>query len=226
MQKDLHEANGALFIARDDMIVAWCRKTGRSFEPMTTEFMLERLKGRRGLFVDVGASTGWFSIPFALAGHEVTAFEPNARVRKRHIENAAINEIEHDLRAEALSRSVGTVTFWHNPKVSLTSGGSIEVATCSAPIAETVNTTSLDIALGFGEGAYRAPDLIKIDVEGHEIAVLDGAARTIASSRPALVVEANTTEHSRAIEEWLGRIGGYRVMVADERNLLCLPEGV
>ena len=71
MQKDTHEANGARFIARDDMIVAWCRDTGQPFEPMTTAFMMERLKGRRGLFVDVGASTGWFSIPFAMGGHEV-----------------------------------------------------------------------------------------------------------------------------------------------------------
>lgn len=226
MPLDTHEANGARFIARDDMIVARCRDTGQPFEPMTTAFMIERLKGRRGLFVDVGASTGWFSIPFALAGHEVIAFEPNARVRKRHLENAAINGADYQLRDEALSRSAGTAMFWRNPKVPLTSGGSIEVATCSAPVAETVNTTTLDIALGVGHADYRAPDLIKIDVEGHEVAVLDGAARTIATSRPALVVEANTARHAQAINEWLGRLGGYRVMVADERNLLCVPEGV
>ena len=32
-------------------------------------------------------------------------------------------------------------------------------------------------------------DLIKIDVEGHEFEVLQGACRTIAASRPTLIIE-------------------------------------
>src|SRR5437868_5966109 len=36
---------------------------------------------------------------------------------------------------------------------------------------------------------------VKIDVEGHELAVLEGAARTLARERPNLLIEAN--EHHR-----------------------------
>jgi hypothetical protein len=42
---------------------------------------------------------------------------------------------------------------------------------------------------------FRPIAVIKIDVEGHEGSVLDGAARTIAQERPVLVVEIEERHH-------------------------------
>ena len=43
--------------------------------------------------------------------------------------------------------------------------------------------------------------LIKIDVEGHELAVLHGAADTLTRNRPAVVVEAEERHHPNAVAE-------------------------
>lgn len=216
---DLHEANGARFIAADDMIVAWIRRERREFEPETFAWMRAALAGRDGVFVDVGAATGWFSIPFALAGARVVAFEPNPSVFARLAANLALNAATIDARPCAASRVAGSATFMRNPRVPLTSGGSIEVATCARPERLEVETARLDEALV----DLSRVALIKIDVEGHEIAVLDGAASTIARDRPHLVLEANTARHRAAIEAWLAGMGGYEIAAADERNLLCAP---
>lgn len=212
------EANGARFIAENDMIVRWCRKEQRPFEPETTAFIFDVMKDG-GQFVDVGAATGWFSIPLALRGCRSVAFEPNCRVFDRLKANIALNEVEALVEAMpvAVSNTMGTATFWHNPDVPLTSGGSIEAPTCRRPLQETVRTVTLDMAL-----VGLVAKLIKIDVEGHERLVLDGARRVIAEHRPHLVLEANTPAAHDILAAWLDE-NGYTWTAADERNMLCRP---
>ena len=45
--------------------------------------------------------------------------------------------------------------------------------------------------------------LLKIDVEGFELAALQGAARILQRSRPLLYLENDRMEKSRALIEWL-----------------------
>jgi Methyltransferase FkbM domain len=52
--------------------------------------------------------------------------------------------------------------------------------------------------------------LIKIDVEGHELAVLRGAAHTLRRHQPTLVIEAEERHHPgavAAVTEFLGGLG-------------------
>jgi hypothetical protein len=66
-----------------------------------------------------------------------------------------------------------------------------------------------------------APDLLKIDVEGHETAVLEGAHETL-RRLPTLLVEIST-ENARSGE--VGRLFslGYTAYVIGDRKLLPLP---
>jgi hypothetical protein len=60
--------------------------------------------------------------------------------------------------------------------------------------------------------------VIKIDVEGHEASVLEGAAVTIAREHPVLIVEIEDRHHpgkSQAIFEFLFRLGYDCVFVQD-----------
>lgn len=205
----------ATWLAEDDMIVRWIRETGHPFEPATTEWMLGVMDGATGAYVDVGASTGWFAVPFAKRGHKVIAFEPNARVAQRLRDNCALNDVTIELHQAAVSDRTGDVTFGHNARYPLTSGGSLEPGPARRTF-EIVPAVTLD-------GVIDEPvSLIKIDVEGHERAVLRGAERIMERYRPALMLEANTAAHQMVLIEWL-MDREYEWTLADERNMLCLP---
>ena len=64
------------------------------------------------------------------------------------------------------------------------------------------------------------PDLVKIDVEGSENAVLAGATRLLEDHRPELIVEVLTPERRREVER---RLVGYRMSMLDNRNMLASP---
>lgn len=210
---EIYEANGAKFIATDDMIVWWCRKHKKPFEPETTAWMFEVMAA--GAYVDIGVSTGWFAIPMALRGCEVTGFDPNPAVFSRLQANLLLNDVEIDCHNAAVSFKPGVTKMWINPAVRLTSGGSIEKATCNNPRCIEVRTVRLD-------DLKLAPRLIKVDVEGHELSVLAGAEETIKQHRPHMVLEANTETHRNGLAKWLAAYG-YTWARADDRNMLCTP---
>jgi len=215
----IFEANGAKFYSADDMIISWILKTKQEFEPDTTRFIFDHATE---LFLDVGASTGWFSIPIAKLGVEVVAVEPNERVIKRLLLNCELNNIDSrfiSIFKGAASDHEGTATFNYNPLVPLTSGGSIEHVPCSAPRKETVPVVTLDSMVP-GE---RQVSLIKIDVEGHEVKVLAGAKHIIEQDRPALVLEANTAMDRTKISEWLDQ-HDYEYNFVDSRNFIAVAK--
>ncbi|MDG3040444.1 FkbM family methyltransferase [Roseicyclus marinus] len=223
---DIFEAEtGAKFIAADDMIVRWLRQVPtRRFEPETFKWIMDQLFARLGIFVDVGAATGWFSIPVLQSGIDVIGFECNRRVMARLQENCQLNGIEgaadlgRGVFHQAAASSVeGTTTFTYNPTLPLTSGGSVEPGVTVNSASEKVPTLTVD-----GSVSHAKVAVIKIDAEGHELSVLAGAAETIKRDKPALVLEANTREHLAVLAAWC-EANGYGWQQADERNLLCLP---
>lgn len=206
----------ASWYSADDQIIRWLRQhPGRKFEPATTPWMLEQI-ARPGAYVDVGASTGWFAIPFAKRGKKVIAFECNARSVQRLKDNCALNGVEIILHEAAASDRDGSITFSHNPRLPLTSGGSVEHVAANRA-REVVPCVQLDSVIDEPVG------FIKIDVEGHERAVLTGAERLVEEWRPALMLEANTGTHERLLADWLDA-RGYTYCKADDRNMLCLPK--
>jgi FkbM family methyltransferase len=139
--------------------------------------------------VDVGANKGaylyWMRRAVGADG-KVFAFEPQARlaaylrglVSKMRWTNVSVRET-------ALSDSSGTGIL-HIPGVGDSPGASLEGAVLTTGVCrdETCAVDTLDRQL---EGQRVA--LIKIDVEGHELAVFRGAERTLTESRPTLLFE-------------------------------------
>jgi FkbM family methyltransferase len=133
---------------------------------------------RRGdLFVDVGANVGSYTVLAGRgAGAAVVAFEPDPDTAAHLADNIAANAIGE--RARIVTQAVGSesgIVRFSRLKDTVN-----HVLAADAPAeAREVPITTLDSAL-----AGQHPALIKIDVEGHEPAVVAGAESVLAD--PAL----------------------------------------
>ncbi len=142
---------------------------------------------------DVGGNTGYFSLLAANQspeGSSVVAFEPVPSILNYFREMVAANHLDHTVRVcqVALSNTKGKVKLY-------TPGSSATVVLPTAcqhskqpeDTSIDVSTTTMDVFV-FEEG-NAPPELIKIDVEGAEAAVLQGARRVIDTYHPTILVE-------------------------------------
>lgn len=171
--------------ARDRLL---CKKLGLygAYEPFQTSLMLDLLKPG-DTFVDVGANVGlhtlWASRKLGPTG-TVVAFEPDPDNLRFLRANLARNECTNvEVVAAAVSDRRGTADLYQNEhnrgNLSLSSHGDTGEYVA-------VPTQTLDESLT----NHRNLALIKIDVEGAEPLVLDGATHTLqANPSCAIVIE-------------------------------------
>jgi FkbM family methyltransferase len=173
------------------------------YEPETVRAIVERLRG--GVFLDVGANTGFFSLVAAGADPRVIchAFEPAPNVFAALQQNVRANGLEQQIvcRRSAVSDASGT-TRLHLPDRNWSSATLDERGFRGAPgHIEEVTTVSLDdYAATHG---LISVDVIKIDVEGFEHLVLRGARELLRRQRPAVVCECLPESRMEEIERLL-----------------------
>jgi FkbM family methyltransferase len=159
-------------------------------EPLITGWMAEALAKApaRGIVVDVGANLGWHTVHAAQypAVETVAAFEPdpfNAELLKR---NLALNKVTNAVvSASAVGAQSGTARLY---RYRSTNYGRHNLLTDYGYGSTEVPLADLDSALdrlGLGD---RRVLVLKIDVEGYEPAVIEGAARALART-DAVVLE-------------------------------------
>lgn len=122
------------------------------------------------VFVDVGACFGSYSLlASGVAGARSIAFEPNPVTAQGLRENIRLNSLGDrvEIRAKAVGSEHGTVMLTSELRAANHIVGADDAADTSQVA---VPLTRLDDEL-----EQTAPALIKIDVEGYEQAVLDGA---------------------------------------------------
>ena len=148
---------------------------------------------------DVGAFVGTHSVAFAERvgpSGKVFAFEPNKSSFRLLVMNTC-TERRANVRSFnlAIGASNGFVKSVSPDKTNL--GLSVLQETADEFDRDGVFMKSLD-SLGLDSD----PSLIKIDVEGMELDVLEGAAMTIARSRPFIYAEVNTVAKALALLGW------------------------
>jgi FkbM family methyltransferase len=159
-------------------------------EPLITGWMADTLAAApaRGIVIDVGANLGWHTVHAAqyAAVETVIAFEPdpfNAWLLDR---NLALNKIDNAVAsASAVGARSGLARLY---RYRSTNFGRHTLLTDYGYGSRQVPLVDLDSALqslGFGD---RRVLVLKIDVEGYEPAVIEGAARTLART-DAVVLE-------------------------------------
>ncbi len=165
-----------MLIARNDHLGAGIARTG--VHELAVSETMWRLSESDDLAFDVGANIGYFSGLLACRAREVVAVEPNPQLRRfiaSNIERWDVGE-KITLDDRAASNRSGTAAlhvpsgYTHNYGIATledsdgATGASVEVA-----------TFRLDDLI-----AGRRVGLLKLDVEGHELAALEGAGESLA----------------------------------------------
>jgi len=153
--------------------------------------ILKRLVRPGSNTIDVGAASGLYAYHLSRYSKEVFAYEPNPEwtewLRSAVPGNVSVFEV-------ALSNKPGTAILSIPPPSLDDPGGDLTLRCAEAASIEKafgdvpcdrieVRTACLD------EYRHRDISFIKIDVEGHGLAVLDGADETLRANRPVLLVE-------------------------------------
>ena len=163
------------------------------------------------VILDAGAATGHFAVAAARRFPEasIVCFEPSFRQRLLLQRNARLNHVQRRVRIqrEALWNKAGHLKFRTHGGIS--SLEAVGLLPRHLPFEETVRTMTLDDWCD--DQAPAAIDLIKMDIEGAELEVLEGAARSLEKFRPELVIQAyHLRDGSRTLERCarlLGMIG-------------------
>jgi FkbM family methyltransferase len=168
---------------------------------------------RPGMTVyDIGANVGFHAISAARRvgpGARVVCFEPLSNNAKRIEYNASSNKFTNiQVVVTALGKSEGEAAFWTSRQP--TWGKLASVGKKPDKFAKEVKVRLRRLDSVVDELKLPPPALIKMDVEGSEIDVLEGARQTLERYRPTLLIEAHGT--NAAIENFLLAIG-YRVGV-------------
>jgi FkbM family methyltransferase len=183
---------------RLDYIASFVNTYGLStYEAPTPIIFAGLTRQLSGLILDVGANTGIFTLLAAASSStaHVCAFEPLDTARHLLVANISCNpNIRSRILVEptALSRTRGIMPFFEtiNDQGLVSTSSSLErahaISVGNHLVREIATTTIDDWATRHAEHPIR---LIKIDVEGHEHAVIEGARLTIRQQRPLIIVE-------------------------------------
>ena len=156
--------------------------------------------------LDIGADVGEFSIAMLSRSRSVIAFEPRPAQAKALAAMFEAAGVSISVEAVGLSDTPGFVEMRvpeSDPGRSTIDGANTladedgrQVHTIKIPV-QRLDDLRLD-DIGF----------VKIDVEGHELAVLRGGADTLRRNRPVLLVEAEERHHHNAVAEITAFLSG------------------
>lgn len=190
------KAAGELHMPRAFALVSVVADWRVARNPLSEVNLLPLLASKDELACDIGANRGLFSFWMLHLGLKVAAFEPNPQMIRilRHRFPRALRNDRLRIFDCALSDGDGEVVL-HVPR------GFSPLATIDGRLAGK-GLAMDDIAVQ----RRRLDDLliepvgfIKIDVEGHEQAVLEGAHRLLAAHKPSILVEAEERHRTGAV---------------------------
>jgi len=191
--------------SNDDIVGDSLRRYGE-YQQIEIDVLMQLINERTVVY-DIGSNVGYHTTAFASRAALVYGFEANPehfKVLQTNIGNRsncilfnlAVSSVEGDILVERFDSSV------------VGNYGAVRVGAVKGVRVPKRSIDSMNIA---------PPDLIKIDVEGHELDVLRGAYHTIKQHRPVIYLEAQETEDMPEIYFILTGLG-YRLGWCVVRN--------
>jgi FkbM family methyltransferase len=191
------------------------------------------LQGTRGLFLDVGANSGQSarSLRIFNTSLDILSFEPNRLLEPELRFTRRLLGKSFRYRMHGLGSS-NRRTMLYVPMVGPTpqtpwATADRKLLEASRPSIERELGRPFEIAevpieIGCGDDMHFRPTVIKIDVEGMELDVLQGFEATLAESEPLLMIERNLG--FAAVAAWL-QARGYHLWAYDAAaHRLVRPE--
>jgi FkbM family methyltransferase len=167
----------------------------KTFEPEF--YLLDQLVDPRRVAIDVGANEGIYSGRMTQLTQKVHCFEPipwfATALGKKLSRKAIVHQI-------ALSNRTGTgeLRIPYRDELEMHGTTTLE-AENPLPGSTHVKVVTCDVRR-LDDCIQEPVGFIKIDVEGHELAVLEGARRILESDRPVLLVESEYRHNAAAPE--------------------------
>jgi FkbM family methyltransferase len=162
----------------------------RRFLPRKPEIELRiapLLCDKKSIFVDIGADLGNYSVEMASHAASCVAFEPrlrfaaklqelaNTKGLKIQVQPVALSDHSGAAHLRVIAEEPGRSTIESSNRLDDSDGGHL--------------SEHLVPKLRLDDYGLKSVGLVKIDVEGHELAVLQGAEATLRQSGPTILVE-------------------------------------
>lgn len=156
----------------------------QNYEEEDKNYVVEYLKKRPGLFIDIGANIGLFSfyIISKLPEQKIMAFEPETQAFRCLELSKKANHFTHFTPLKfAIAETEEELLFYIDKKnfgghrLNRTTGNEESIKITTAPLKNFVQGQSISA--------------IKIDVEGAELGVLKGIREIIKQDKPLVVIE-------------------------------------
>jgi FkbM family methyltransferase len=148
--------------------------------------IIDRLCPSDGVFIDIGANIGYLSLFLArIKSRMVYSFEASSFNFSALLNNIKLNKAINVMPFNTyLGDKLGTASFFYDADNPGASSSRVLIES-NKHLNEIVKTNSLDLM----RLNLNRIDLIKIDVEGSELFVIQGALETIARFRPFILCE-------------------------------------
>lgn len=168
-----------------------------AYRPRTAEAelaLLDRLVHPGDVTVDIGANLGLYTRELARLSRKVHAFEPSPQMANLLRRTSAAHVTVHEMAlSDRAGRAELLIPRSQNRLIhSLASLERHAEAHAEEVAAQPVPMSKLDAVID------EDISFVKIDIEGHEISVLNGARNTLAISQPVFLVEAEERHRSGA----------------------------
>ena len=163
----------------------WKAFESGNWEYESLRYVIENVK-QGDIVLDVGAWIGPYTLLFSALKAITCAFEPEPEARHLLVENIKQNRLENIVVSDlAMGDYVGIAKLYQRYYWSDTMSSIVSHADAGGAYTE-VNMTTID---DYCEQNNLKPALIKIDVEGYEAAVMNGARKTIGKYKPVILLE-------------------------------------
>ncbi|NJC06472.1 FkbM family methyltransferase [Sphingomonas kaistensis] len=192
------------------------RQLAEGFYEASELLQLAEDVGSRPRVLDVGANIGNHSIFFLqhMEARSLTLIEPFARARSHLLANLALNAAEAaqiDLHAVALGARDSR-------------GEIVESSQFNLGMTRVAEAADGNVIVRRGDDLFRDRDfdLVKIDVEGSEVDVLDGLEDLLRRCRPAIYVEVGNPLRDIVVDKVIGlglRLVREKEAYGSQRNL-------